>query len=652
MTAYQTREGCRSELDATTPNSHAGTSSLLEVSNLRVTFGAGRTAVRAVDGVSFDVSSGQTVGIVGESGSGKSVAMMSLLRLLRGASSCEVSGHARLMGTELLSASERVLRRIRGRQVGMVFQNPTTSLNPVFRVGALMSEAITVHRPELSKADVRSAVIELLRVMMLPDPERQYEQFPHELSGGMAQRVMIAMAIANSPALIIADEPTTGLDVTVQAEVLRALREGQRRVNAALILISHNLAVVSDLADEILVMYAGRVVEQGPTREVLRRPQHPYTQALLRAVPNRDTRRGTLRPIPGNAPTPPDLPTGCSFHSRCSLSRDRSLCRETVPQLVAIASAPGRLAACHFSSESAASDPHQLAGDPAGLGGTDLPRTAQAVILRCEGLTKDFDIRTGLALRTTGHVRALNSVSLELFRGETLAVVGESGSGKSTLARIVMGLTAPTSGTVTTWDGTTEVTLHDIRRFTRHVQIVLQDPYSSLNPRASVRALLAEPLKIHGVSRGPAREARVQDLLQLVGLNPSYAARYPGQLSGGQRQRVGIARSLALDPKVLVLDEPTSALDVSIQSQILNLLLDLQQRLQLSMLFISHDLSVVRYVADRVAVMYSGEIVEIGEVGPVCDTPQHPYTQRLLAAVPEIQFEDQGRADPEVRQAT
>ena len=620
-----------------------GETPVLEVCDLRVTFGKGSSAVRAVDGVSFAVGNGRTIGIVGESGSGKSVTMMAILSLLGGENVSSVSGSARLRGKELLSAPDRVLQRIRGRDVGMVFQNPTTSLDPVFRVGALLSEAIRVHRGNVTKQDLRGEVIELLRIMMLPDPEKQYDQFAHELSGGMAQRVMIAMAVANSPSLLIADEPTTGLDVTVQAEVLRALKEGQRRVGAALILISHNVAVVSQLADEIVVMYSGRVVERGPTAEVLRQPRHPYTQGLLRALPSRGTERGALQPIPGQAPTPSNMPAGCLFQPRCDLGRERDRCREAVPELVGLG--VGHQAACHFVSESEHSMEIVRPGVLDGNGRRQLSRTGTPLILRCEKLTKDFDVRSGLALRTVGRVRALDEVDLDLFDGETLAVVGESGSGKSTLARLIMGLTSPTSGTITMWNGPKRIGLDDIRQFTRHVQIVLQDPYSSLNPRLAVRDLVAEPLRIHRVMTRTERRVRVYELLELVGLTPSQGDRYPGQLSGGQRQRVSIARALALDPKVLILDEPTSALDVSIQAQILNLLVNLQSQLRLSMLFISHDLSVVRYMADRVAVMYSGKVIEIGSVGQVSENPRHAYTQRLLAAVPEIKAEARDLSD-------
>jgi peptide/nickel transport system ATP-binding protein len=446
---------------------------------------------------------------------------------------------------------------------------------------------------------------------------------------------MIAMAVANSPSLLIADEPTTALDVTVQAEVLRTLKEGQRRANAALILISHNIAVISDMTDEMLVMYAGRVVECGPTDELLAAPQHPYTQGLVRAIPTRHTVRGSLRAIPGQAPMPPRVPTGCSFHPRCILSQDRALCREAAPDLLSTSAALEHKVACHFSSEGDLWDQIEKPVESNVTPESQLV-PARAAVLRCEMVTKDFAIRSGLALRTVGRVRAVDQVDLELFPAETLALVGESGSGKSTLARVAMGLISATSGTVQVWSGPSRIDIGNRQEFTRHVQIVLQDPYASLNPRMRVRDLLAEPLRLHRVGKRPDRDSRVSELLEMVGLSTSQASRHPGELSGGQRQRVAIARALALEPRVLILDEPTSALDVSIQAQILNLLLDLRLRLKLSILFVSHDISVVRYMADRVAVMYQGRIVEVGDVSQVCDAPTHEYTQRLLASVPEI----------------
>ncbi|MFJ9773826.1 dipeptide ABC transporter ATP-binding protein [Kitasatospora sp. NPDC101157] len=603
---------------------------LLAVRDLRVDFAGPHGPVPAVRGVDLTLRRGETLGIVGESGSGKSVTALSVLGLLPG--TARVGGSVRLDGRELVGLPGRELAAIRGRRVAMVFQDPLSAFTPVYRIGDQIAEAVRVHQP-VDRATARRRAAELLDLVGIPAPDRALDSFPHEFSGGMRQRAMIAMAIANEPDILLADEPTTALDVTIQAQVLDVLRTAREETGAALVLVSHDLGVIAGAADRVAVMYAGRVVETAGVDELFAAPRHPYTLGLIGALPRLDGRGGPLVPIPG-APAPmAELPPGCPFAARCPLAEER--CSTAEP---ALSGDDAHRAACVRSAElaerrPAPSEVYPVPGLPPGPSAGD--RAERTPVLSVTGLGKTFPLLKGTVFkRKVGEVYAVDGVELDLREGETLGLVGESGSGKSTTLFELLKLGAPETGRI-------ELLGHDTSRLTRaeaqrlraELQIVFQDPMASLDPRMPVGDIVAEPLR---AQRAPREEIarRVPELLRQVGLDPEHAARYPHQFSGGQRQRVSIARALAVRPKLLVLDEPVSALDVSIQAGVLNLLQRLKAELGLSYLFVSHDLSVIRHLADRVSVMYLGRTVEQGEVSAVFDHPRHPYTRALLSAVP------------------
>ena len=600
---------------------------VLEVEDLYVRLPTEDGVVHAVRGASFAVRRGEVLGVVGESGSGKSAMSLGVLGLLP--RTAEVSGSVRLNGSELLGASDRDLSAIRGRSVAMVFQDPMTSLNPVYRIGRQLVEAIRVHDRSVSRRAARARAVELLDAVGIADPSDRVDRFPHELSGGMQQRVVLAIAMANRPDVIVADEPTTAIDVTVQAQVLELLERTREETGSALVLITHDLGVVAGMADRVLVMYAGRPVEVGAVDDVFYRPRMPYTVGLLDSVPRLDAGESRrLRPIPGRPPSLLALPPGCPFAPRCPLRAE--ICVTVEPPLVPV-EGMGHVSACHFTGDvdRRAAAPDEPAVGPAAAGAGEEP------LLRVRGLSKTFPVVSrGLVRRRGGGVRAVDGISFELLPNETLGIVGESGSGKSTLGRVILRLLEPTAGEVE-FDGVSlaDVGARELRALRRNIQIVFQDPFGSLDPRMTVAAIVGEGLRIHGRPAAEVR-ARAAELLDLVGLAPEHGNRYPHEFSGGQRQRIGIARALALDPKVLVLDEPVSALDVSVQAGVINLLEDLKRRLGLSYVFIAHDLSVVRHISDRVAVMYLGRIIEIGPTREVFERPQHPYTQALLSAIP------------------
>ncbi|HEY1316525.1 MAG TPA: ABC transporter ATP-binding protein [Gaiella sp.] len=579
--------------------------------------------VHAVRGLSFGVRAGEVLAIVGESGSGKSAASLAILGLLP--KTAVVSGSVTLNGRQLIGMRDADLAELRGRSLAMVLQDPMTSLNPVLRIGAQLGEAVLAHQ-SLPRDAVRERCEELLETVGLTDARRRLAQYPHELSGGMRQRVVIAMAMANRPDVIIADEPTTALDVTIQAQVLETLKLAHARLGSAMVLITHDLGVVAGIADRVLVMYAGRAIEIGGVDDVYYRPRMPYTVGLLTSSPRLDDDDQQLVPIPGRPPSPMSLPPGCTFHPRCPIADER--CRVDEPVLRPIAGTEQE-AACHYA-ETVTTEIFRAKPRP-----TARELGEGTPVLRVEHLSKRFPLRgQGVLRRVVGETVAADDVSFELRSHETVGLVGESGSGKSTVARMIMRLIPATSGSV--WLGGTELDRLDgrqLRAARRDIQIVFQDPFASLDPRMPIRTVIGEPMRIHGTWKrgGPQR---VAELLNLVGLEPAHANRYPHEFSGGQRQRIGIARALALEPKVLVLDEPVSALDVSVQAGVLNLLEDLRQRLGLAYLFIAHDLSVVRRIADRVAVMYLGAIVELAETRELFGRPAHPYTQALLSAVP------------------
>ncbi|GLW72801.1 oligopeptide ABC transporter ATP-binding protein OppF [Kitasatospora phosalacinea] len=610
------------------------TAPLLTVRGLTVDFD-GHPAVRGVD---LDLHRGETLGLVGESGSGKSVTALAVLGLLP--ATARTGGSVRLDGRELLGLPARQLATVRGRRIAMVFQDPLSAFTPVHRIGDQIAEAVRIHQ-DVGRAAARRRAADLLDLVGIPDPARALDAFPHEFSGGMRQRAMIAMAVANEPDVLLADEPTTALDVTIQAQVLDVLRTARRESGAALVLVSHDLGVIAGSADRVAVMYAGRIVETAPVDELFAAPRHPYTLGLIGAVPRPDGRGGPLVPIPGRPPAAGEpAGPGCAFADRCPLVEDR--CRTAEPPLTGtdadIGSGPGEhRAACVRADHLAATRPApaEVYPVPALPAAVPRPRAARDSVLTVRGLTRSFPRhRGGLLRRRAGEVHAVDGVDLDVRQGETLGLVGESGSGKSTTLYEILRLAAPQGGRIELLgQDTATLDRAAVRRLRSRVQIVFQDPAASLDPRMPVGDVLAEPLLAQRTPKAEARR-RVPELLRQVGLDPAHADRYPHEFSGGQRQRISIARALAVRPDLLVLDEPVSALDVSVQAGVLNLLQQLKAELGLAYLFVSHDLAVVRHLADRVAVMYLGRTVESGTAARVLDRPRHPYTRALLAAVP------------------
>jgi peptide/nickel transport system ATP-binding protein len=617
---------------------------LLDVRDLDVTFRTRDGDVHAVRKLTCELGRGETLGIVGESGSGKSTVALAILGLLP--KNAHVTGSVTVLGRQLLGLREHDLAAVRGGTIAFVPQDPLSSLNPSFTVGWQVAETIWVRQGTGKEAAHRRAV-ELLAAVGIPQPAEQARRYPHEFSGGMRQRAVIAMAMANDPDIIIADEPTTALDVTIQAQVLEALKAAREQTSASMILITHDLGIVAGMADRVMVMYAGKPVEAAAVDDIFFRSRMPYTLGLLGSLPRLDSDSGApLLPIPGVPPSLIGLPPGCPFAPRCSVVYDRCVAEE--PALLDVAA--GHKSACHRRAELAPGAPLFAPTwvDTGNGDGKDLlpertratviplPSAGPQPVIGVTGLVKHFPIRGGrLVRRQVAEAHAVCGVSLELNPRETLGLVGESGCGKSTVARTILQLTPATSGSVR-FEGRelTTRSRRELRPLRQDIQIVFQDPFASLDPRMPVGEIVAEPLRVHERWDRGAGPARVAELFRLVGLNPEHRNRYPHEFSGGQRQRVGIARALALEPKVLVLDEPVSALDVSIQAGIVNLLEELQDRMGLSYLFIAHDLSVVRHICDRVAVMYLGKIVEVGTRTEVYDTPAHPYTQGLLSAVP------------------
>ena len=550
---------------------------ILSVSNLSTSFrveGGWRPVVR---GISFDIAPRETVAVVGESGSGKSVTALSIMRLTPPISS-RIEGSVKLDGTELLDLPE--MRHVRGNEIAMIFQEPMTSLNPVLTIGAQIAEALTLHRG-LARSAAEAEAVRLLERVRIPAAKSRIHEYPHRFSGGMRQRVMIAIALACKPKLLIADEPTTALDVTIQAQILELIKSLQAEEGMSVLFITHDMGVVAEIADRTVVMYNGEQIEAGATEDIFARPGHPYTRSLLSAVPQLGSMTGCRRPM--RFPVV-DRVTGAT----------------DVPAEV-----------------------------------PDTVKATEQPVLEVSGLTTRFDIRSGLLGRVKGRVHAVENVSFSVLPGETLALVGESGCGKSTTGRSVMRLTQALSGSVRL-DGVDILKLRHgaLREQRRRIQMIFQDPFASLNPRMTVGAIVASPLLVNKLATGSEARDRTAELLQHVGLQPDMAGRFPHELSGGQRQRVCIARALTLEPRLIVADEAVSALDVSVKAQVINLMLDLQARMGLAYLFISHDMAVVERVSHRVAVMYLGEIVEIGPREAIFGTPQHPYTRRLLSAVP------------------
>jgi peptide/nickel transport system ATP-binding protein len=601
---------------------------VLQIRDLSVSFPGPAGPVQVVRGVDLTLRRGEVLGLVGESGSGKSMSVLAAMGLLP--ANARAEGSIRLAGTEIVGVSDGALSRLRGNRIAMVFQDPLAALAPFYTVGDQIAETIRIHRG-LSGERAHARAVELLDLVGIPEPARRAGSFPHEFSGGMRQRVLIAMAIANEPDVILADEPTTALDVTVQEQILDVLRTAQRETGAAMVFVSHDLAVVAGFADRVAVMYAGRIVEIAPVDDLFARPRMPYTLGLLGAVPRVDG-GSALAPIPGAPPAISAVPAGCPFAPRCPLADDR--CRTAEPPLAG----DGHRAACWKTGEITE---HRLGPadlfpmpEPPPVRATG-PRRNRAVVLRASALAKTFPLYRGAAFRArTGTAYVLNGVDLDVRRGETVGLVGESGAGKTTMLMEILGLRRPESGELTVLGARAELLSRaDRLRHRGRMQIVFQDPFASLDPRMPVGDIIAEPLRAQGAGRD-AIDRRIPELLRLVGLEAGHAARFPHEFSGGQRQRIAIARALSTEPELLILDEPVSALDVSVQAGVLNLLAELRAELSLAYLLVSHDLAVIRHIADRVSVMYLGRIVETGGVEEVFGDPRHPYTQALLSAVP------------------
>ncbi|MBV6474919.1 MAG: Glutathione import ATP-binding protein GsiA [Rhodocyclaceae bacterium] len=607
--------------------------SLLRVESLRTFLASPAGDVRAVDDVSFDVASGETFALLGESGCGKSMTALSLMRLLPDAGTI-VGGRVLLEKRDLLALSEAEMRAVRGRGMAMIFQEPATSLNPVLTVGIQIGEVLARHTA-LRGAAARQRAVELLEAVGIPDAARRLDEFPFQFSGGMKQRVMIAMALAGDPALLIADEPTTALDVTIQAQVLELLGALQRSRGMGMLLITHDLGIVAQLAHRVGVMYAGELVEVAAREDFFAAPKHPYSQKLFAALPVPERRGGALETIPGSVPPLSRQFAGCRFAERCAQAWSR--CREEPPAWHEASS--GHAARCHLYDR-ASGTRHREAGRqrsaPEVVSSTGLAQEPGAYLLEVRDLQVHFPIRRGVFRRTVAQVRAVDGVSLGLASGRTLALVGESGCGKTTAGKAILQLTKPTAGSVRyRGEELTALPAARLRALRGELQIVFQDPYASLDPRMRVGDIIEEGMAALGTAAAAAeRECRTAELLERVGLSADMRGRYPHEFSGGQRQRIAIARALAVAPRLLVCDEPTSALDVSVQAQILNLLKELQASLGLAYLFITHNIAVVEHLAQTVAVMYLGRIVERGSVEEVLGAPQHPYTQALLSAVP------------------
>lgn len=610
---------------------------IMQVRDLHVSFATEAGVCRAVRGVNFDLWRGRTLGIVGESGSGKSVTALSLIGLLD--DNAKVTGSIIMNGEELIGKTDEEMSEIRGERIAMVFQDPLSALTPMFTIGDQIAEGLITHHPDMSKQQIHDRCVELLELVGIPQPEERLSSFPHQFSGGMRQRVMIAIAIANNPDVIIADEPTTALDVTIQAQILDVLAKAQKETGAAVVLITHDLGVVAGAADDILVMYAGRPVERASIDDVFQHPSMPYTMGLLGAVPKPHIAASQrLVPIQGNPPSLVDIPKGCPFSPRCPLATPE--CSLSEPNLEVVDASSGHLASCRRLQEIIDKNmkytdvfpvPDLLPADWA-----DVPRDQRPVTLEVDHLVKHFPLTGGgMFRRTIGQVAAVDDVTFKIRQGETLALVGESGSGKSTTLMEIMNLMKPEDGRIV-------VLGHDLaelkkkaerKALRKDLQIIFQDPMSSLDPRMPIYDVLAEPLEAQKWTKAQIND-RIGDLMHLVGINPDYVDRFPTQFSGGQRQRIAIARALATDPKILLLDEPIASLDVSIQAGIVNLLEDLQAQLKLSYLFVAHDLAVIRHISDSIAVMHLGKIVEYGETEDVFTNPQDPYTKALLSAIP------------------
>ena len=617
---------------------------LLEVDGLKTWFAQDGKTVRAVDGVSFTINKGETFALLGESGCGKSMTSLSIMRLVPEPVGKIVSGVVKLHGDDLLAFPAPAMRKVRGGKIAMIFQEPMTSLNPVLTIGDQIQESVTLHQA-LTGSAAKTRVFELLDAVGIPDPAQRYSEYPHQLSGGMKQRIMIAMALAGEPDLLIADEPTTALDVTIQAQVLELLEDIQKKTGMAILLITHDLGIVSEMVDRVAVMYAGQIVEMASRNEFFANPRHPYTKKLFESMPTMGKREQDLAIIKGSVPSLDQTFTGCRFASRCESLIDA--CTEVIPEWLNNNEHGVR---CHLENESYAGK-KKLIEQMSQMQVSASDRNIQEVsenkvgadddergLLSVKDLKVQFPVYQGIFKKHVGNVNAVDGVSLEIPQGKTLALVGESGCGKTTVAKSIMQLITATAGQVKFKNrDLSELSKPQLKKLRADMQIIFQDPYSSMNPRMKVKNIIAEGMIAQGLYQESAqRQKKIDELLDLVGLSAELQHRYPHEFSGGQRQRLCIARSLAVNPQLIVCDEPTSARDVSVQAQVLNLLKRLQKELGLSYLFITHNISVVEYMAHEVAVMYLGRIVEQGSVEDIILNAKHPYTQALLSAVPEV----------------
>jgi len=631
---------------------------LLEVENLKTCFTSQGQTIKAVDGVSFNIERGKTFALLGESGCGKSITSLSLMRLVPEPGGKIVSGSVSLDGVNILDIPELQMRDIRGHRIAMIFQEPMTSLNPVLTVGKQIGETLIRHKKS-AKNSVKSRVLELLDSVGIPDPIRRFQEYPHQLSGGMKQRVMVAIALAGDPELLIADEPTTALDVTIQAQVLELLKKIQSETGMAIMLITHDLGVVAEMADHVAVMYAGQIVEQADRHQFFSNPQHPYSKKLFDSIPSKAKRGQGLDVIKGSVPSLATIFEACRFEPRCDLSFDQ--CRKMEPELQMFDDSTGvrcylyepefgkflKSASERQKSKTLADVENQPSLDESNSS-SERPESVESdfskTLLAVEDLKVYFPIKKGIFQRNIGYVKAVDGVSITIPPSHTMALVGESGCGKTTIGKGITQLIRPSAGKVMLGEhDLVKLSNSRLKSFRKEIQIIFQDPYSSMNPRMLVGDIIEEGMIAQRIGKNSTdRKDKIDSLLEQVGLSVDIKNRYPHEFSGGQRQRICIARSLAVNPRIIVCDEPTSALDVSVQAQILNLLQDLQRRMDLSYLFITHDLSVVEYIAHEVAVMYLGRIVEFGTVNEVLNNPLHPYTQALLSAIPSIE-EDTSR---------
>ncbi len=604
---------------------------LLEVNDLKTRFYTENGIVHAVNGISYTLEKGESLAIVGESGSGKTVGVLSIMGLINTPPGKIEAGEVIFNGRDLLDLTARQMRDIRGREIAMVFQDPMTSLNPVLTIGRQLTEALERHL-KLSRTAANARSVELLELVGIPNAADRISDYPHQFSGGQRQRIGIAMALLCDPSLLIADEPTTALDVTIQAQIMELVAKLQRDLGMAIIWITHDLGVVAGLVDKVAVMYSGYIVEMAPVRDLYMATSHPYTLGLLESIPTIDGSEERLIPIPG---LPPDLlqeAQHCPFAPRCRFAVEK--CWEENPPLLAVDED-------HFSACWRWDEIRGLAAVATKAAVVNVADVTVAdekptdALLQVRDLKKHFPVQEGLLRRQVGAVQAVDGVTFDVMRGETLGLVGESGCGKSTTGRTILQLLKPTAGKVIlNGQDLTQLGKEELRLARRDMQMIFQDPYASLNPRMTVGTIIREALEIHEIGDRASRAERVHELLELVGLNPGFVNRYPHEFSGGQRQRIGIARALATNPAFIVADEPISALDVSIQAQVINLLMELKNQLGLTYLFIAHDLSMVRYISDRIAVMYLGRIVELCDRNELFDHPLHPYTQALLSAIP------------------